>query len=182
MTNSSTRLKKTFPRPFLVAYKRSKNIRDILVRAKLENRKSGRRKNGFTPCPRPCYACIQCERATSHKCHSTGESWKITAPLDCETSNVIYRLGCRKCPPFVYIGETERRFCDRLTDHRGYINRKEKHPVGDHFNRPGHDITDLIPLPIEKVFPEGDHQLRKQREKFWIHKYDAVHSGANSRG
>ena len=120
--------------------------------------------------------------ATSHKCHRSGESWKITAPLDCESTNVIYKLACRKCREFVYIGETKRKFCQRLADHRGYIERKVlNHPVGNHFNQPGHDVTDLIPLPIEKVFPEGNHQLRKQREKYWIQKYDSVCNGANSR-
>ena len=183
MTDFSNRLKRCFPKPFMVGYKRSKNIRDILVRAKLENKKSDRRKNGFTNCNRrSCYACIQCEPTSSHKCYSSGLSWKITAPLKCDTSNVVYRLGCRKCRTFVYIGETSRKFSERLTDHRGYITRKIlNHPVGQHFNLPGHDVTDLIPLPIEKVFPEGDHQLRKQREKYWIQQYDAVCNGANSR-
>ena len=185
MTNFSTKLKRCFPKPFMVAYKRPKNIRDILVRAKLDDRKSSRMKNGFTTCTRPkrsCYSCIQCDPATSHKFHRSGESWKITAPLDCESTNVIYKLACRKCREFVYIGETKRKFCQRLADHRGYIKRKVlNHPVENHFNQPGHDITNLIPLPIEKVFPEGNHQLMKQREKYWIQKYDSVCNGANSR-
>lgn len=148
----------------------------------METRRSGRKRNGFTQCPRNCYACIQCERASDHRCHRSGKTWKITAPLNCESTNVVYKLGCRKCKPFVYIGETSRRFCDRLADHRGYITRKVlDHPVGAHFNMPGHDITDLVPLPIEKVFPEGNDQLRKQREKFWIQQYEAVCFGANTK-
>ena len=75
----------------------------------------------------------------------------------------------------MYIGETGRRFCDRLADHRGYVSRKDlKHPIGLHFNQDGHHVTDMIPLPIEKVFPEGDDLLRKRREKVWIQAYDAV--------
>ena len=82
----------------------------------------------------------------------------------------------------MYVGETQRRFCDRLTDHRGYVNRKVlDHPVGSHFNQGSHDITDLVPLPIEKVLPMGDHRLRKRREKVWIQRYNAVEWGANSR-
>ena len=66
---------------------------------------------------------------------------------------------------------------------RGYVSRKVlNHPIGHHFNQEGHDITDMIPLPIEKVYPEGDDLLRKRREKLWILRYDAVNfEGANSR-
>ena len=133
---------------------------------------------------RACMACIQCERATEHRCNRTGSTWKITAPLNCQSTNVIYKLGCRRCPNFVYVGETQRRFCDRLTDHRGYIRRKVlNHPIGFHFNQRGHDKngTDLLATPIEKVLPMDDHLLRKRREKVWIQRYDSVIHGANSR-
>ena len=82
----------------------------------------------------------------------------------------------------LYIGETQRRFCDRLQDHRGYITQKKlDHPIGNHFNRKGHKVTDLLPIPFERVLPKGDSLLRKRREKFWINQYDAVTFGANSR-
>ena len=183
MVDQSSRLKRCFKLPSMVAYKRPKNLRDLLVRAKLSTRTSSRRKNGFTHCSRLCYACIQCEKATTHSCHRTRRTWNISSPLNCESRNVIYKIGCKKCRFFVYIGETERRFCDRLTDHRGYVSRKVlNHPIGHHFNQEGHDITDMIPLPIEKVYPEGDDLLRKRREKLWILRYDAVNfEGANSR-
>ena len=130
-----------------------------------------------------CYACIQCERATSHSCQRSKRTWQITSALNCESRNVIYKIGCKKCKYFVYIGETERRFSDRLTDHRGYVNRKVlNHPIGGHFNKGGHDITDMIPIPIEKVYPENDDLLRKRREKLWIQRYDAVSfEGGNTR-
>ena len=74
-------------------------------------------------------------------------------------------------------------FCDRLAYHRGYVSRKVlNHPIGRHFNKEGHCITDMIPIPIEKVYPEGDDLLRKRREKLWIQRYDAVNfEGGNSR-
>ena len=122
-------------------------------------------------------------RTTEHKCLRTGRTWDITSAIDCNTRNVIYKLRCQRCPEWVYIGETERRFCDRLTDHRGYVSRKVlNHPIGHHFNQEGHDITDMIPLTIEKVYPEGNDLLCKRREKLWILRYDAVNfEGANSR-
>ena len=107
---------------------------------------------------------------------------KIAAPISCVTDIVIYKLSSRKCPHFVYIGETQRRFCDRLQDHRGCITQKKlDHPIGEHFNRKGHKVTDLLPIAFERVLPKGDTLLRKRREKFWINQYDAVTFGANSR-
>ena len=190
MVNQSNRLKRCFEMPSMVAYKRPQNLRDILIRAKTnipaQIRSSNRSHNGFTHCGRMCYACIQCDRATHHKCNRTGTIWEISNPINCLTTNVIYKLSCRKCGWFVYIGETERRFCDRLTDHRGYVTRKVNNAIGEHFNLPGHDLTDMIPLPIEKVFPEGNlpihTQIRKRREKYWIRMYDAVSfDGANTK-
>ena len=156
-------------------------MRDILTRAKLPTLGSGRKRDGFTHCGRLCMACIQCDRATEHKCLKTGQVWAITAALNCMSMNVIYKIGCRKCRFFVYIGMTERQFCQRLAEHRGNVMRKVTgHPIGKHFCQVGHDVTDMIPLPIEKVV--GNRAILRQREKVWIRRYDAISSdGANSR-
>ena len=182
MVSQSKYLQRIFSRPSLVAYKRPKNLADLLIRAKVDNKRSERKKNGFVHCDRACMACIQCERATEHQCRRSGQTWKINAPLTCLSSNVIYKLGCRKCPDFVYIGETGRRFCDRLTNHRSAIASKNlNHPIGRHFNQKGHKESDLLPLPIEKVLPLGDRELRLRREKLWIQRYNATEWGANSK-
>ena len=185
MTNRCPKLKRCFAAPSMVAYKRPKNLQEELVRAKLPAKRSSRKKNGFTHCNRACMACIQCERTTSHKCQRTGRSWLISTPLNCESANVIYKIGCRKCPFFVYIGETERKFSERLTDHRGYVNRHTDHAIGRHFNLAGHDVTDMVPVPIEKIFPSANEsidRIRKRREKYWIQMYDSTSfEGANTR-
>ena len=53
--------------------------------------------------------------------------------------------------------------------------------VGHHFNQHAHTITDLIAMPIEKVFPTNCPLTRKNRESYWIANYDSVSFGANSR-
>ena len=53
--------------------------------------------------------------------------------------------------------------------------------MGKHFNLPGHELSDLTAIAIEKVVPEGDTILRRKRESYWIEAYDAVSFGANSR-
>ena len=190
MTDRCPRLRRCFQQPSVVAYKRSKNLRDLLVRSKFSmKRKSTRITNGYTTCKRN-FQCKTCalsglksdQVVASHKCYKTKQEWKITAPVDCQTRNCVYRLTCRRCPQWVYIGETGRRFSDRLAEHRGSISRKIlKHPVGSHFNQHGHKITDLVGIPIERVLPRDSPLTRKNRESYWISKYDSVSFGANSR-
>ena len=109
---------------------------------------------------------------------------QITAPIDCNTEGVTYKLLCRKHRDFFYIGETKRRLRDRIQDHRGYITQKKDHPVGNHFNGPGHGKDPVAYLKVvgfERVLPKGDHLLRKTRESHWINTYNAVTYGANTR-
>ena len=188
MTSQSQRLTRCFKKPSLVAYKRSKNLGDILIRAKVVGRRTSTRKqqeNGFSLCykTRLCMLCIHSKATKTHTCSRTGKIWNINHKINCQTKNVIYKLMCKKCPNWVYIGETSRRFCERAAEHRGYITQKiMNHPTGRHFNGPGHDVTDLIAIAIEKVLPEGDTILRKRREAYWINQgYDSVSFGANTR-
>ena len=163
------------------------HIGDILIRAKFSTRRRSKRtNNGYTICNRLCKACAlsglkRGEKITSHKCKRSGKEWKITSPLNCQSTNVIYKITCKKCP-FIYIGETQRKFCERLTEHRGYVTKKQlNQPVGLHFSQKGHSIEDMIAIAIEKVMPLGDHLLRKCREKYWINNCDSVSFGANKR-
>ena len=133
MVDNSQALKRIFGKPSMVAYKRGKNIGDILIRAKFKAKKSRpkRRNLGYMVCRR-MHGCMACpmsglragEKITKHKSNKSGQEWNITSSMNCQVSNVVYRITCKKCPTFVYIGETSRKFCERLTDHRGYIHRK----------------------------------------------------------
>ena len=146
------------------------------------------RCNGFVGCHRgfweSCSLCRLIPKAgfRTHKCHKTKQIFNINSVVTCDTQNVIYKISCEKCIDFVYIGETGRRFRDRFTDHRGYVSRKElDKAVGEHFNKPRHNIEDMIPTVIEKVQPSNDNFLRSRREKYWINKYQAIDYGANKR-
>ena len=153
-----------FPEPSMVAYRRPKNLGEILIRAKISSkRKSTRLKNGY----RPCNGCIMCclsKTTTTHKCNRSRKQWSINAPIDCQTSNVIYKLTCKKCPKFLYIGETKRCLSKRIQDHRGYIKKKHLNQVtGEHFNLPGHSVADLEVTGIERILPRGNDMIRNFR-------------------
>ena len=62
--------------------------------------------------------------------------WKINQSLNCEISNCVYLIECKKdnCD-MKYIGETKRMLKFRLAEHRGYINNQdETQATGKHFN------------------------------------------------
>ena len=189
MIEDDPKMKRFHPNPPIVAYKRSKNLRDMLIRAKINTkRKSQRKINGFFRCGRKFFKmCILCaniptEGFKSHNCNKTKKTYKINMPVTCTTESVIYKISCKRCVDFVYIGETKRQFCERFADHRGYVKRKELEQVcGKHFNLKNHKYEDMIPTIIEQVRPTNDEALRLRREKYWINQYQSFEFGANRR-
>ena len=191
MKKENSRLQQCLEKAPVIAYKRSKNLKDELIRAKVTTKRSSNRtKDGYQNCSQnrghPCKLCINNNiqgPIKEHKCHQTGKSYTINSPVNCQTKNVIYRITCKKHPKFVYIGETQRQFFKRAGEHRGYVNRNETNqPTGHHFNLPGHQTSDMTCIVIEQVLPANDPFLRKRREKFWINKYQSVEHGANTQG
>ena len=87
------------------------------------------------------------------------------------------------CKEWVYIGETKRRFRDRVQEHiRSIMNNVGD--IGAHFNLRGHSIADLVVIAIEKINlrdPKKRDGMRKVRESLWINRYDAVQFGSNTR-
>ena len=139
------------------------------------------KKNGFSLCKGVCAACRNSRAANKHKCRRTGQEWEITAPITCHTTNVIYKLECKRCS-WVYIGETQRSFAERINEHRGYISQKKTdQPSGAHFNSRGHQPSDLIATAIERVLPKKDKMLLKCREKLWINNYGSSSFGGNKK-
>ena len=78
-----------------------------------------------------------------------------------------------------YIGETKRilKFC--LADHRGYISNQDlTQATGEHFNSAGHSLADLSIIILEKV-RSNDDLYRKEREKYFIRKFNTFYGGLN---
>ena len=110
---SSDRCKNVFTNLPLLAYRRCKNISDILVRAKLPeptNTDQSRSPSGSFPCNKTsCTVCPFIEDGRNqYSFYSTGQTFQIKSHITCETSNVIYMIQCTKCN-LQYIGETKRR-------------------------------------------------------------------------
>ena len=81
----------------------------------------------------------------------------IKEAVSCDSSNCIYywkciKPNCQDYPRCEYVGKTIRAFKDRLAEHRDYPKRDMvNEPAGKHFTLPGHDVSHLWCLVLEKV-------------------------------
>ena len=66
----------------------------------------------------------------------------------------------------------------RASAHRSDTRTGKYKVVPEHFNGPGHSISDMIFLPFEKIL-NRDETLLASREEFWIQKLQSYEKGIN---
>ena len=138
MVERDRRLKEVFQRQSIVAYKGGQSLKDLLCRARLPN--SNRRSNiladqkGFRYCGQLCDLCPFAKDAQSHQV--ADREFQINGLITCSTTGCVYKILCRKCPDFVYYGETGRALRTRFGEHKRDILKAQAKPVAEHFNRP----------------------------------------------
>ena len=68
---------------------------------------------------------------------------------------------------------------NRISVQKGYRTKSNTNKAtGEHFNLPGHKVSDMEVTILEKIFNE-DPQYRKQREQMWIEKFNTKYKGLN---
>ena len=170
------------PEPPMLAFSRTNNIRDMLVRAKVPGnaRPVRHTRQGFKKCGKRinCPLCPFSSNRQSFQCKFTGVNIQIKQHISCQDYG-IYILFCDKengecgkvCP--LYIGECgpNSSFKDRFGQHMATVTEQchsdTVKPVGRHFRLPGHKPSNMCMLPIEKVIAK-DPFIRKARESFYI--------------
>lgn len=80
----------------------------------------------------------------------------------CNDRCVIYAISCVACN-LTYIGQTGRRFQERMAEHIRYIKKGPTQPLYVHFRDVHHKSTKDMRVTIVRYAPE-DEQLRKQLE------------------
>ena len=170
-----------FKEPPLIAYKRPQNIREKIVRAKVPPLAPARPKRnlpGMNKCNKGCPTCPFVKQGKMVRAAAINYTAEITQQVDCQTNNIVYCIGCKKCP-VQYIGESDRTLQNRFAEHRGYVNNHHLHKAtGQHFNEPGHRISDMEVTILEKLWNQ-DPQYRKTREKMWIERFNTKYKGLN---
>ena len=173
---SSKRCREVFKHPPIVAYRRTSNLRDILVNAKLPTITTQPNNTSLPPgsfrCGQDCATCPYITNGLTHYTFfSTGATRQIKSHITCNTKNLIYMIQCNRCS-LQYIGETKRRLKDRFNEHRRCVdktNTKSKPTtVAEHFlSHPNHCHTDMQLIPLELIHSSRD-SIRKARESFLI--------------
>ena len=75
---------------------------------------------------------------------------EINSSGDCSIRNIIYMLGCKKCPN-QYIGESERSLREIFLEHKGYVTKTNFTKATDlHFNEKGHSVSEREIQILEK--------------------------------
>ena len=173
-------LKKIFPKPPMVAYKRQPSIKDKLIQAKVPEipTRPTRILKGMRKCNTPCPICPYVEEGKFVKSTKSDKIVEINANISCQSKNLIYCITCQKC--FMqYIGQSERTLKERIQEHLGYIrNEKCNKATGDHFNSDGHFIYDLKVTVIEKLH-KTDRATREVRESMFIQDFHTELEGMN---
>jgi len=181
MVHRDQYLEQVFNEPPIVAYKRNRNIKDNLVKAKIQklNIRPKRILRGMKKCGK-CVVCPYIKEGRSIK--SEKFTWSINKEVNCKTTNVVYLIECNKenCQKR-YIGETEREFKIRISEHLGYArNKMENITTGNHFNLPGHSEKNMTFTIIEQV-KQADTFYRKEREEYHINKFNTFYQGLNKK-
>ena len=170
--------------------RRAKNLRDLLVRARLPIQAPTSGPNQLRPpstanirgtrpptrCTRhPCRYCRVINRTGTITSNVTGKQYNTRSNVTCRSNNVIYCLSCRTCGK-QYVGQTKRQLVERLCEHfRSINNHASNHIVGRHFNSQNHlglaslEVHILCFIRANPNRPES-RQVRLDSEIKWIHR------------
>jgi hypothetical protein len=158
-------LQPLFPQKPLLAYRREKNIKDMLVKSTVKPTSDD--VIGTFTCGRN--RCITCQHVSQDTLiRGPKSTFVVKGHYSCITSNVIYCIKCSVCQE-LYIGETSRRLGDRFREHV-YNARKKLFKSGEvskHFNQTGHSFTDMEILVMLQI---TDTSTRKKMEEHFIYK------------
>lgn len=142
----------------MIVKRRGRNLKDILVRAKLRKEQDiGTKKCGKS-------RCLTCQFICEEKTVIGPKSaFEIRNSFTCESAGIVYCIVCQKCGD-LYVGETGRKLKDRFKEHRlDVIHNRENKEVAEHFNGEGHCINDMSILGLMREDGLITRKLKEQR-------------------
>ena len=172
----SKRMAQILPEPPVVGERNCKSLRSLLMPSRLPVVRDP--SPGCFKCSKKCIICSEhLVEGNTFNSQMTGETFTIRDKVSCDTSSVVYLLYCDKhCPNSQYVGRTKNTLRQRFYVHRTYINKNsgtQKTHVTEHFNQPGHTLSNLKCLVIEKVYSQDIGDMER-RESFWMKKLKTV--------
>lgn len=172
-----------FQTPPILAYKRDRNLCDILVKNDNGPRHMTQTQRLLAPLKKGNFTCAHCSccsnlvRGNSFTHPQTGQSFPIKARYTCSSTFVVYAIIC-PCGLY-YIGETTMEARARINKQKSTIRLKQMDvPVAAHFVTKGHSVSQLRFKIIDGVPPlrrGGDRQkILFKKNIFWIFTLDTM--------
>ena len=179
MLQYSDLCKAALPEKPLFATRRNTNLKDLLIKSRLDPYSQPQVSGSITKCNwdpckfENCPVCSTLEINKTFKSEQNNRLYKRPHGIQCKTANVVYLLTCDTCKK-QYVGETKRPFIVRLKEHLADIRLKRDKPLAIHVNGHASDNKKVFPQITEVInrdpeMPETT-SLRKKREIFWIYR------------
>ena len=166
----SQRLRDVFLSDSIVAYRRGRNLGDILVHAKTK-RATVKERGKIENCGKNC---VICRRMFTDADRIVGAQKHCITTYDrtigCRSVNVVYGIWCGVCRCVCYVGETGGSVYTRTQNHLSSIRANNPAvvlPVRAHFHGPGHSIDDVFVVGLERVWRDSV-EYRRVRERRWM--------------
>ena len=174
----------TFEEKPVVAFRRNKNLRDLIGNVHLSRGKKIVKTR--RPRNKVNYGCKACLTTTRNQCcrhivstkkfksDVTGEELDILHDLNCKSRNCIYLGYCILCKKSQYVGKSEPPANLRINTHRHDVTSTTGCPFDKHFALPGHDFNAharfvLIEQINDKSLSKADtRRLLEDREDYWM--------------
>lgn len=139
------------------AYRKHKNLRDLLVRAKLKPLQPESHRNMKNFC-----------LIKYVKNAKTKRLFKLTQDFSPNTNNVVYLIFCQKCG-MKYVGETKNTIRMRIWQHKyNIVNKKATHtPLVRHFISHGFQALRIAGIQSNVTWTLRE---RKTKERQWIYR------------
>ncbi len=173
--NASTR-QSLLPKQVTFGYRRPKNLRDTLVRAKVPKDAPPITiiPGSANVCNRTqCTVCPKIQKSGKIKSKSTHIEYDIKHHVSCESSNLIYLITCKKANcGMQYVGQTKRTLGERFREHLRDIRKKSPKLLSVHLNSSGHNGVEDISISILSFIRQTPNSLSAQKardrmEMFW---------------
>ena len=166
-----------FPNVPVVAFKRGRSLKDILVRAKLPSINSNSGGSGLCNSKR-CQVCKFVVDTGEFVSQTNKKTFKIkSASLNCNSSNVVYLFTCKTCGK-QYVGSTTTKFRTRFNNYKqaekyfnsGNVDKIQQVSFHEHFHQDNHGgVSDWSVTLIDQA--ENKASIRR-KESFWQHTLD----------
>ena len=163
----------------IIAFRRNRNLKDLLGGAKLVNNKkivkNDMRQGQCSPCLSQIgnICCKQILSRKEFRSTATGERFSIKHRVNCSTKKGIYLGSCELCSKPQYVGKFETSWSKRLYNHRKDAKKEKSIPFDEHFRLPGHDFTKharfiIIEALDKHVNTAIDRKILEEREDHWV--------------